>query len=110
MSNGKTMSNARSKDVTIRYGDSRIEVTPKLHVSKNRDGEFIVILHPERGYEDREVHLIGKDDSDWPDITIKASDGRETRVDITQLAEKEYTYTVKIEGLGEVDPRITVEL
>jgi hypothetical protein len=111
MNNTKSMSNSKSKDVAIRYGDSRIEVTNKLHVSKKNDKAFIVILHPEKGYEDREVHLIGKDGSDWPNIKLsEASGGRETRVDITELAEKEYTYTVKIEGLGEIDPRITVEL
>jgi len=103
------MSNSRSKDVIIRYGDSRIEVTPKLHVGKKKDAAFIVILHPERGYEDREVHLFGKDGSNWPNLKIsEASDGRETRVDITDLEEGEYPYGVKIEGLGEIDPRIVI--
>ena len=103
------MSNLSLKDVTIKYGDSRIEVTNKVDVSKRNDGEFIVILHPQKGYEDREVHLFAKDGSDWPNIKIsEASDGRETRVDITKLEEGKYDYAVKISGLGEIDPRIVI--
>ena len=109
MSIGHSMSNSRSKDVSIRYGDSRIEVTSKLHVSKRDDGEFIVILHPEKGYEDRQVHLIAKDGSDWPNRTISAtSNGRQTRIDITGIKLGDYEYAVKIDGIGVIDPRIVI--
>jgi hypothetical protein len=105
---------ANGKDVTIRYGDSRIEVTYKVNV--NQDEKVVLKLHPENNaasgvnYDDLEIELKGKtSQDDWIDRKLKSTDGPNKHIIcVDGQAVGEYEYAVIVPGVGTIDPRIDV--
>jgi len=99
-------------DLRISYGDSLLDVTPKVNVKQ--DGEIIVKLKPEKGYESIMVTLHGKNDDntdDWLDMTVKASDfkpGENPYICVHEQPLGTYEYYVEVETVGKLDPRIKV--
>ena len=107
----------RKKVVTISYGDGYIKVKNKLLVSKKDDREFTVELDPEKNpesgadYATRDVHFIGKDENArWLDRSFNAGSHNPKPINVTDQKTGDYDYTVKVKGLGEIDPRIIVSL
>jgi hypothetical protein len=96
-------------DLDVRYGDSKIDVTPKIDVGQG--GEIIVKLKPEKGYENTKVMFDGKTANDnWLDKEMSYGDGKKQIwlcVDPNQ-APGEYSYNVEVVGVGTIDPRAIV--
>ena len=99
-------------DLRISYGDSLLDVTPKVTVKQ--DGEIIIKLKPEKGYESMIVTLQGKKEDqtdDWLNMTVKASDfkpGENPYKCVHTQPVGVYEYYVKVETVGELDPRVRV--
>lgn len=104
-------------DITVSYGDSLLDVTPKVKVKQ--DGEIIVKLKPEKNaksginYETLEIELVGEKDKDkWLNLKVKASDfkkGTNPHICVKKQALGDYKYLVKVPGVGTLDPRAVVE-
>lgn len=104
-------------DITVSYGDSLLDVTPKVKVKW--DGEIIVKLKPEKNaksginYETLEIELVGEENKDkWLDLKVKASDfkkGTNPHICVKNQALGNYKYLVKVPGVGSLDPRAVVE-
>ena len=93
----------------VEYGDSKIEVTPKIDVGQG--GEIIVKLKADKGFENTKVIFDGKTANDnWLDKEMTYGDGKKQLlicVDPNQ-APGEYEYNVEIDGVGKIDPRAVV--
>lgn len=108
--------NAKGPPIHIRYGDSKIDVTNKVKV--RREGHLVLMLHPEDRPEQKKdpnqltVILEGKNDaSAWIEAELTAGDGNSSKAVIC-VGETDigtYRYLVKVEGVGEIDPRVDVE-
>lgn len=107
------------KSVTVKYGDGGITVVPKKKVK--RRSVFVIRLKPtSNDYKDNVVTINGKSvdpggigvpGPGWLD----ASDDYDTRKDFVYCTpdlpndtEQRYKYSVKVDGLGEIDPRVDV--
>lgn len=107
------------KSVTIKYGDEGITVVPSKKVQ--RRSLFIIKLKPTSDdYKDDKVIIdgitvapggAGVAGPDWLD-TDDDYDTRKKFVycspDLPNDTEQRYKYSVKVEGLGEIDPRVDV--
>lgn len=111
-----------AKSVTVTYGDGGITVVP--HKTVKRRSVFIIKLKPtSNSYKDRVVTIDGKSvspggngvaDPNWLDT----SDNYNTRKkfayctpdtpDDETTRDQVYTYSVDVEGLGLIDPRVEV--
>lgn len=106
------------KSVTIEYGDSGITVDTK---QVKRKSAFIIRLKPKSDeYKDNVVTIDGKSvtpggagvpSPDWLDT----SDDYDTRKkftyctpDVPENTTQDYKYSVEVEGLGMIDPRVEV--
>ena len=108
------------KSVTVKYGAEGITVEPKKNVK--RKSVFIIKLKPtSNDYKDKVVTIDGKSVSpggagvaspDWLD-TSDAYDTRKKFIyctpELTDERDQDYTYSVEIEDLGLIDPRVIVE-
>lgn len=96
-------------DLVVKYGDSKIDVTPRIEVGKG--GEINVMLKAEKGFEGTKVSFDGKTtDDDWLDKDMTYGDGKKQVlicVDPNQAA-GEYRYNVIVDGVGSIDPRAIV--
>lgn len=108
---------AEGKDVTIEYGDSKIVVTHK--VTAKQDEKVVFKLKPDNqsdegvDYKDLEILVVGETrDSKWLNRKLKASDSnnKKTTVCIDGRKAGTYYYMVIVPGVGEIDPRVDVEL
>jgi hypothetical protein len=108
------------KSVTIKYGASGITVVPQQNVK--RRSVFIIKLKPtSNDYKDNVVTIDGKSvtpggagvaDPDWLD-TDDPYNTRKKFVyctpDLTDKTSQDYTYSVEVEGVGLIDPRLEVD-
>jgi len=96
-------------DLEVKYGDSKIVVTPKIDVGQG--GEIIVKLKADKGYENTKVTFDGKTANDgWLNKEMTFGDGKKQIwicVDPTQ-APGEYRFNVEVDGVGTIDPRAIV--
>ena len=108
---------ARGKvSAKIVYGDSWIEVDPKVEV--RRDQCIVLKLFPQKNsdsgidYSEKEIRLVGKTDTDqWLNKTVKAADTDHKRFQIEVPEDQEfgtYTYQLIVEDVGRLDPRVEV--
>lgn len=96
-------------DLDVKYGDSKIVVTPKVDISQG--GEIIVRLKPDKGHENTKVIFDGKTAADnWLDKEMTYGDGKKQILICVkqEQAPGEYEYNVEIAGVGEIDPRVIV--
>lgn len=108
------------KSVTVKYGAEGIEVEPRKNVKKK--SVFIIKLKPTSNeYKDKVVTIDGKSvipggagvaNPDWLDT----SDTYNTRKkfiyctpDVPDKTDQDYKYSVEVEDLGLIDPRVKVE-
>ena len=108
------------KSVTIEYGDKGILVVPRRNVKQK--SVFIIKLKPtSKEFHDNVVTIDGKavepggdgvKDPDWLD----KSDSYNTRKkfvyctpEVPGEKDQDYIYSVEIEDLGLIDPRVKVE-
>jgi hypothetical protein len=108
------------KSVTVKYGAEGITVVPKKNVK--RRSVFIIALKPaSNDYKDNKVTIHGVSvtpggagvaDPNWLD-TSDAYDTRKKFIycapDVPDGTTQDYKYDVVVEGLGRIDPRVTVE-
>ena len=108
------------KSVTVKYGDGGITVVPKKNVK--RKSVFIIKLKPtSNDYKDNVVTIDGKsvtpggegvEHPDWLD-TSDAYNTRKKFVycapDLPNETPQDYAYSVAVEDLGMIDPRVKVE-
>jgi hypothetical protein len=105
-------STTQTTHIKIHYGNSEIKVTPKgLNVKRNRN--FEIRLHPDAGYEDKNVTVLGKTaDSIWINGSGNVTGGTDKIVicvpDSTIIDEK-YYYHVIVQDVGQLDPHVKVE-
>jgi hypothetical protein len=96
-------------DLDVRYGDSKIDITPKIDVGQG--GEIIVRLKADKGYENTKVTFDGKTaNDDWLNKEMTAGNGKKQIwicVDPNQ-APGEYRFNVMVDGVGTIDPRAIV--
>lgn len=106
---------ANGKDITIEYGDSKIDVTHK--VSVGRDEKLVIKLEPDNqsdegvDYKTLDIYLIGKDNaSKWLNRALNAGDSNTKKavICVDNRAADTYRYMVVVPGVGEIDPRIDV--
>ncbi len=97
-------------DLFIKYGDSKIDVTPKIEVGQT--GEITVMLKPDKGYENTPVTVEGKTPNDsWLNKAgMTHGDGKKQLLICVKpnQAPGEYKYNVIVEGVGSIDPRAIV--
>jgi hypothetical protein len=106
---------SNGKDITIRYGDSRIDVTYKIKVNK-ADEKIVLKLQPENNsasgtdYETLQIRIEGKTpDASWLDLWVADSDPADKKVICVDSQNVGvYTYSVIVPGVGEIDPRVEV--
>ena len=108
------------KSVTISYGDSGITVVPRRNVKQR--SVFIIKLDPDtKADRDKVVTIDGKavtpggagvKDPDWLDT----SDSYNTRKkfvycspNVPEKTDQDYTYSVEVDSIGLIDPRVKVE-
>ncbi|MGI9264359.1 MAG: hypothetical protein ACR2QU_05490 [Gammaproteobacteria bacterium] len=101
----------QSHHIKIDYDDSKIKIRPKvLNVKKKK--KFEIRLDPDKGFEDRLVTITPKTGSPaWLSGSGKVSDNTDPIVICVEdpaVIDDEYHYTVTIEDLGVVDPRVRV--
>ena len=108
------------KSVTVKYGAGGITVVPRKNVK--RTSVFIIKLKPtSNDYKDNIVTIDGKSVSpggagvahpDWLD-TSDAYNTRKKFVyctpDLPNETSQDYTYSVAVDGVGMIDPRVKVE-
>jgi hypothetical protein len=111
----KECEGSNGKDVTIKYGDSYIDVTYKVKVKQ--DEKIVLKLMPQNNpeskvdYETLDIHLIGATAKDqWLNRTLSAKEGGAKKV-ICVGDEKtgDYKYIVEVPGVGRIDPRVVVD-
>ncbi len=108
------------KSVTVKYGDGGITVVAMRNVK--RTSVFIIKLKPtSNDYKDNKVTIDGKSVSpggagvahpDWLDT----SDAYNTRKkfiyctpEVPKDTKQDYKYSVEVDGVGMIDPRVKVE-
>jgi hypothetical protein len=104
-----------SPPVSIHYGDSQIRVTPPL-ATVHRRGDFVLKLRPTGpgNYDDVDVTVVGKNADDKVWITLKkesyntAMNQRIVYCVPENQALVVYEYEVKVDTVGELDPRVKV--
>jgi hypothetical protein len=108
------------KSVTVTYGAEGITVEPRKNVK--RRSVFIVKLKPtSKEYEDNVVTIDGESvtpggagvaNPDWLD-TSDAYDTRKKFIyctpNVPDETNQDYKYSIEVEELGKIDPRVTVE-
>ena len=101
--------------ITIKYGDSKIEVTHKVKVKKSN---FLKLtLNPDNSsqepmdYKTLNVYLFGTTpDAQWLDDVYNAGGQNQKSFDICADAPVgKYKYMVVIPGVGTIDPRVEIE-
>jgi hypothetical protein len=105
------------KDVTVGYGDSRLEADAKVNVKP--DGALVFRLRPSSikgpnglDYSTALVTIKGKDaKSRWISAsgTAAGSDNQLTVCVPDDQAEDTYEYFVEVAGVGMLDPRVIVQ-
>jgi len=108
--NSANQCNGKGKvDLEVRYGDSKIDVTPKIDVGQG--GEIIVRLKADKGYENTKVIFKGKTaNDDWLNKEMTVGNGKKQIwicVDPNQ-APGQYRFNVEVDGVGTIDPRAIV--
>ena len=108
--NSANQCNGKGKvDLDVRYGDSKIIVTPKIDVGQG--GEIIVRLKADKGYENTKVTFDGKTaDDDWLNKEMTFGD-RKRQIWICVKPNQtpgEYRFNVEVDGVGTIDPRAIV--
>ncbi len=106
---------AHGIDAQIWYGDSHLKVKHKTNVKQ--DEAILFKLHPDQNsdenidYKEVTVRIIGKEAKDsWLNTSFKASDKKKERTVCVKMTKPgEYEYLVKVDKVGTIDPRITVE-
>jgi hypothetical protein len=106
---------SNGKDITIRYGDSRIDVTHKVNVNK-ADEKIVLKLQPEnnpasgKDYKTLQIRIEGKTpDAGWLDRWVAHSDPADKKVFCVNTQNVGvYKYSVTVPGVGEIDPRVEV--
>jgi hypothetical protein len=101
--------------IVVKYGDSRIEVTHRINVKKNKF--FKLRLDPSNSSADpvdfttMNVYLFGSTaDAQWLNETYNADGQNQKDFDICASAPVgEYKYMVVIPGIGTIDPRIVIK-
>jgi len=109
------MSELVQKDVTIIYGDAHINVTYKLRVKQ--DEVINLRLQPEKNpksgtdFESLDIDLIGEgENAKWLNRTLNANSSAEQKaIPVHDQEPGEYKYTVRVPGVGVIDPRVTVQ-
>jgi hypothetical protein len=110
----KECEGSNGKDVTIKYGDSYIDVTYKVNVKQ--DEKIVLKLAPQnnaasgKDYKALDIQLIGENKKDeWLNRTLNANDGSKRKIIcVDDEAVGEYKYIVKVPGVGQIDPRVQV--
>jgi hypothetical protein len=105
-----------SQKITIKYGDSSIDVTHKINVKKGKN--FKLILNPSNSsadpvdYTTMNVYLFGSTtDAQWLTDVYNAGGQNSKEFDICASADEgEYKYMVVIPGIGTIDPRVEIKL
>ncbi len=111
----KQCTGSNGQDVTIKYGDSYIDVTYKVRVKQ--DEKIVLKLHPQNNaesgtnYELLDIRLIGEASKDqWLNRTLNAKEGgAKTVICVDDEDTGEYKYIVEVPGVGKIDPRVVVE-
>lgn len=106
---------SNGKDITIRYGDSRIDVTYKVKVKKV-DEKIVLKLQPENNsasgtdYKTLQIRIEGKTPgANWLDLWVADSDPADKKVICVDSQNVGvYTYSVTVPGVGTIDPRVEV--
>ena len=110
-------------DTELKYGKDDIDVKYKSYIGENT--EFRINLKPKSGYEDKVVEIIGKSgtkpgggaaDFDWLNIEGTAKELEEAgkkAVFILCVPKNvpvgtDYKFDVKIESIGNLDPRAVI--
>jgi len=108
------------KSVTVKYGVDGIEVEEQKNVK--RKSVFIIKLKPtSNDYKDNKVTIIGESVTpggagvigpNWLD-TSDAYDTRKKFIyctpELTDKTDQNYKYSVEVDDLETIDPRVTVE-
>jgi len=111
----KECEGSNGQDVTIKYGDSYIDVTYK--VSVKQDEKIVLKLHPQNNaesgtdYNSLDIHLIGETSKDqWLNRTLNANEGGAKKVICVDDEDTgDYKYIVEVPGVGRIDPRVVVQ-
>ena len=110
-----TCTQGPASTITVKYGDSKIDVTHKVKVKKNK---FLKLtLNPDNSsqepvdYKSMNVYLFGNTpDAKWLDGVYNAGGQNQKSFDICADAPVgHYKYMVVIPGVGTIDPRIEIE-
>ncbi len=94
------------------YGSSSIKITPPEHSVFKSKGYWRIRLQPENGYEDALVTILGKSKQalEW----IHEAETAPTNptficISLEDVEKGTYDYSVSIEGIGTIDPRVIVK-
>ena len=107
----------KSHDLTISYGDSFINVTPK--VKAKQDERLVIKLDPDKksdlnvDYETLVIHIVAKDNkSNWINRSIAANDTDQNKFHFCTagIPAGMYSYQVIVPSVGIIDPRVEIEL
>ena len=106
---------SNGRDVTIKYGDSYIDVTYKVKVKQ--DEKIVLVLKPQNNaesgvdYKALDIRLIGETTKDrWLSRTLNDNDGESKKVIcVDDQATGDYKYIVEVPGVGRIDPRVVVQ-
>jgi hypothetical protein len=108
---------AHSTPIQLHYGDSQIKVTAVTKTKRKRT--LVFHLHPDKqptdqtDYETVNVTIEGKTpDAQWINVdgTYDGSAQNQLEVCVPEnVAIKVYEYIVKVDGVGQLDPRADVE-
>jgi hypothetical protein len=111
----KECEGSNGKDVTIKYGDSYIDVTYKVKVKQ--DEKIVLKLQPQNNsesgvdYKALDIHLIGETSKDsWLSRTLNANEvGAKMVICVDDENVGDYKYIVEVPGVGRIDPRVVVQ-
>lgn len=104
--------NKKNKDIVIRYGDSMIEVTPKVDANKKDNDRLLIELKPKTGYESVVIEIRGKNQkSQWINMSIAAdqANNRKFPFCIDDIEVGTYEYKVTVPDVGTIDPRVHIK-
>ena len=111
----------RSNRVKIHYGDSELTVTPRI-ANVRLKGDFVLTLQPNKrkndpdgvDYDTVEVTVVGRtaDDKVWIPEQKESYDSATNHQIVycvpANQATVEYEYDVKVDKVGNLDPRVKV--
>lgn len=103
---------ANNKDITIRYGESKIDVTPKVTANKKNNDRLVIALVPDPGYESVVIEIRGKNKkSDWIDMSLAKDQSNNGKFPfcIDQIDVGTYKYKVSVPDVGVIDPRVDIK-